>query len=56
MPMFPPTAWILLAVMEETHKTVLSGGLPWLADPTTHSAGNNFLALQCGLKTMGKNK
>lgn len=23
-------------------KTVLSGGLPWLTDPTTHSAGNNF--------------
>lgn len=23
-------------------KTVLSGGLPWLTDLTTHSAGNNF--------------
>lgn len=36
-------------------KPVLSGGLRWLTDPTTHSAGNNFLALQCGLKTMEKN-
>lgn len=36
-------------------KPVLSGGLPWLTDPTTCSAGNNFLALQCGLKTMEKN-
>lgn len=36
-------------------KTFLSGGLPWLTDPTTHSAGNNFLALLCGLKTMQKN-
>lgn len=37
-------------------KTVLSGGLSWLADPTTHSASNNFLALQYGLKTMEKKK
>lgn len=36
-------------------KTVLSGGLPWLTYLTTHSAGNNFLALQRGLKTMEKN-
>lgn len=36
-------------------KTVLSGGLLRLTDPTTHSAGNNSLALQCGLKTMEKN-
>lgn len=35
-------------------KTFLSGGLLWLTDPTTHSAGNNFLALLCGLKTMQK--
>lgn len=35
-------------------KTFLSGGLPWLTDPTTHSAGNSFLALLCGLKTMEK--
>lgn len=35
-------------------KPVLSGGLPWLTDPDTHSAGNNFLALQCGLETMEK--